>query len=82
MKREEKMSKRRSAGKTYTYKSNPYEKDSREYRIESVKRAMKNRCKKLRYSQMRSVFAKLDNLLETERITLAKKKQAKTKENK
>ena len=82
MTREERINKRKSLGKTYTYKSNPYEKDSREYRIESSKRSMKNRCKKLRYSQMKSVFAKLDNLLEAERVALAKKKQTKAKENK
>ena len=41
MKREEKMQKRREAGKTYSYKKNPYTEGTKEYRDECKKRDKK-----------------------------------------
>lgn len=75
MKREEKMQKRREAGKTYSYKKNPYTEGTKEYRDECKKRDEKNKSKKLHYAKMTSVFAKLDNRIETE-------KEEKSKEGK
>ena len=43
MTREEKMNKRREAGKTYTYKPNPFKKGTWEYHMEARKRAEKNK---------------------------------------
>lgn len=84
MKREEKMQKRREAGKTYSYKKNPYTEGSKEYRDECKKRDEKNKSKKLHYSKMISIFAKLDNRIEAEKEEKAKKAREKkpTKGNK
>lgn len=41
-KRLSKFARRREEGKAYTYKPNPYEKGTREYRLESEKRTAKN----------------------------------------
>lgn len=77
MKREEKMQKRREAGKTYSYKKNPYTEGSKEYRDECKKRDEKNKSKKLHYSKMTSIFAKLGNRIEAEREEKAKKAREK-----
>ena len=77
MKREEKMQKRREAGKISYYKKNPYTEGSKEYRDECEKRAEKNKNKKLHYSKMISIFAKLDNRIETEKEEKAKKAREK-----
>lgn len=61
MTREEKMNKRREAGKGYTYQPNPYEKGTREYRREKNKRARKNVGHKTECQKLTSMFAKLDN---------------------
>lgn len=73
MKREEKMQKRREAGKT----KNPYTEGTKEYRDECKKRDDKNKSKKLHYSKMTSIFAKLDNRIETEKEEKAKKTREK-----
>jgi hypothetical protein len=77
MKREEKMQKRREAGKTYSYKKNPYTEGTKEYRDECKKRDEKNKSNKLHYANMTSVFAKLDNRIETEKEEKAKKAREK-----
>ena len=83
MKREEKMQKRREAGKTYSYKKNPYTEGTKEYRDECKKRDEKNKAKKLHDAKMTSVFAKLDNRIETEKEEKAKKaREKKAKGNK
>lgn len=83
MKREEKMQKRREAGKTYSYKKNPYAKETMDYVWECEKRAEKNKSKKLHYSKLISIFAKLDNRIEAEKEEKAKKiREKKSKGNK
>lgn len=79
MNREERMNKRREAGKTYSYRKNPYEEGTKEYGKECMKRAEKTKSKKLPFAQMRSVFVKLDNKLEEEKVAIAKKKFSKEK---
>ena len=66
MKREEKMQKRRN-----------YTEGSKEYIEEYKKRDEKNKSKKLHYSKMTSIFAKLDNRIETEKEEKAKKAREK-----
>lgn len=66
MKREEKMQKRRD-----------YTEGSKEYIEEYKKRDEKNKSKKLHYSKMTSIFAKLDNRIETEKEEKAKKAREK-----
>ncbi len=63
MTREQKMEKRKLLGKTYVYKPNPYDKDSREFRIEAERRSRKNQLHKPPVAQMRSIVSKLDNEL-------------------
>lgn len=75
MTREERMQKRRDAGKVYTYKKNPYEKGTKEWVKEECARAEKRKSKKPHYAKMTSVFAKLDN-------ELAAKKKSKKGANK
>ena len=82
MTREEKMQKRRKAGKVYTYKKNPYEEGTKAWLEEEISRAEKRKSSKLHYDKMTSVFKKLDNRLEKKKEMLAKKKQKKAKENK
>lgn len=85
MNREEKMNKRREAGKTYSYKKNPYKEGTKEYVTECMERAEKTKSKKLPFVKTRSIFAKLDNQLEADRAAYAKKKHDKEnakKENK
>lgn len=65
--REEKMNKRREAGKIYTYKANPFKKGSRQWHEERIKRANKNVSHKLPIAQWTSLMAKLDNQLAEER---------------
>ena len=77
MTREEKMNKRREAGKTYTYKSNPFPKDSYEYREEQWNRARKNVSHKTPFAKWTSVMAKLENQLEAEKKVAKEKKEAK-----
>ncbi len=77
MKREEKMQKRREAGKTYSYKKNPCMEGSEEYIEERKERDKKNKSNKLHYAKMTSVFAKLDNRIETEKEEKAKKAREK-----
>ena len=71
MTREEKMNKRREANGgvcKYTYKPNPFPKDSKDYWKEVNARAKKNKNHKLPLAYLTSFFAKVDN-------ELAKKKQ-------
>ena len=63
MTREQKMERRKTEGKTYVYKPNPYGKDSREFRIEAERRSHKNKSHKSPVAQMRSIMSKLDNEL-------------------
>ena len=74
MTREEKMNKRREAGKTYTYKPNPFKKGTREYRMEARKRAEKNISHKTPVARWTSIMAKLDNQLAKEKEERSKKK--------
>lgn len=67
MTREEKMNKRREAGKTYEYKTNPYPEGSAEYNDERWRRAQKNVSKKLPLAQWTSLMKKLDNELEKQK---------------
>lgn len=85
MNREEKMNKRREAGKAYSYKKNPYKEGTKEYVTECMERAEKTKSKKLPFAKTRSIFAKLDNQLGANRAAIAKKKHEKEnakKENK
>lgn len=66
MTREQKMQKRREAGKCYTYKPISYPVDSKEYKHERLKRASKNISHKLPTANLRSVMAKLENELANE----------------
>lgn len=75
MTREEKMQKRRDAGKVYTYKKNPYEKGTKEWVKEELAIAEKRKSKKPHYAKMTSIFAKLDN--ELAKAELAAKKKSK-----
>lgn len=73
--REEKMNKRREAGKTYKYKPNPYPKGSDEYYDEQYNRSLKNAFKTPGFAKLRSIYAKLDYQLaqkekETKKKTL------------
>ena len=73
MTRDEKLNKRREAGKTYSYKPNPYEKDTDEWRKEQRIRASKNISRKTPYAKWISDMAKLDNQLDKERAERAEK---------
>ena len=79
MTREEKMNKRREAGKTYTYKPNPFSKGSDEYREEQWNRAHKNVSHKTPFAKWTSVMAKMENQLEVERKAVKVKKEGKKK---
>ena len=79
MTREEKMNKRREAGKTYTYKPNPFSKGSDEYREEQWNRAHKNVSHKTPFAKWTSVMAKMENQLEAERKAVKVKKEWKKK---
>lgn len=78
MTREERMSRRREAGKGYTYKPNPYPKNSREYIEEKAMRAFKNVSHKLPTAKMTSIMAKLENFLAKEESKIKKKHDTKT----
>ena len=77
MTREEKMNKRREAGKTYKYKPNPFPKDSDEYYEEQWDRSHKNVSHKTSFARWTSIMAKLGNRLETERKAAKEKKENK-----
>lgn len=77
MTREERMNRRREAGKGYTYKPNPYPKNSREYIEEKATRAFKNVSHKLPTAKMTSIMAKLKNFLAEEEAKIKKKHDAK-----
>jgi hypothetical protein len=73
MTREEKMNKRREAGKIYQYKPNPFPKDSVEYLEETVRRAEKNQFKTPGFAKLRSFYAKLDYQLSKRAKEIKKK---------
>ena len=77
MTREEKMNKRREAGKTYKYKPNPFPKGSDEYYDEQWNRAHKNVSHKTSVAKWTSIMAKLDNQLEAEKKIAKDKKEVK-----
>ena len=77
MTREEKMNKRREAGKTYTYKPNPFPNGSDEYYDEQWDRSHKNVSHKTPFARWTSIMAKLENQLGTERKAAKEKKEAK-----
>ena len=77
MAREEKMNKRREAGKTYKYKSNPFPKGSDEYYDEQWYRSHKNVSHKTPFARWISIMAKLENQLEAERKAAKEKREAK-----
>ena len=60
MTREEKMNKRREAGKTYKYKPNPFPKGSDEYYDEQWNRSHKNVSHKTPFARWTSIMAKLE----------------------
>lgn len=61
MTREQKMERRKTMGKTYVYKPNPYDKSSREFRVEAEKRSRKNKSHRSPVVQITSIMSKLDN---------------------
>lgn len=77
MTREERMNKRREAGKTYKYKPNPFPKGSDESYDEQWNRLHKNVSHKTPLARWTSIMAKLENQLETERKDAKEKKEAK-----
>ena len=77
MTREEKMNKRREAGKTYKYKPNPFPKGSDEYYDEQWYRSHKNVSHKTPFARWTSIMAKLENQLEAERKAAKEKKESK-----
>ena len=78
MTREEKMNKRREAGKTYKYKPNTCPKGTREYYDEKYVRSLKKTTSnKTPFARWTSVMAKLENQLEAERKASKEKKEAK-----
>lgn len=77
MTREERMNKRREAGKTYTYKPNPFPKDSDEYYEEQWNRAHKNISHKTPVARWTSIMAKLENQLAKEKLARSRNKKAK-----
>lgn len=79
MTREEKMNKRRSEGKTYTYSPNPYKKGTLEYEREMRERAAKNVSKKTPTAYLTSIMKKLNNELEQKKAEEAKVKAKKEK---
>jgi len=76
MTREEKLNKRREAGKTYKYKPNPYEKGTGEYFREKNFRARKT-TNRLPFAKWTSIMAKLENQLNKERTERAEKSRSK-----
>ena len=80
MTREGKMNKRREAGKTYTYKPNPFPKGFDEYYDEQWDRSHKNVSHKTPFARWTSIMAKMENQLEAERKA-AKEKEAKKNKN-
>ena len=82
MTREEKMNKRREAGKTYKYKPNPFPKGSDEYYDEQWNRSHKNVSHKTPFARWTSIMAKLGNRLETERKAAKEKKENKNGDKK
>ena len=77
MTREEKMNKRREAGKTYKYKPNPFLKGSDEYYDEQWDRSHKNVSHKTPFARWTSIMAKMENQLEAERKAAKEKKENK-----
>lgn len=65
---------RKAAGKSYTYKPNPYDpiKQKRQYLAEADERAQKNVDHRDTISRMRSIMRKLQNKLDREAL-MAKK---------
>ena len=82
-KREERFAKRREEGKKYTYKPNPYEPGTREYREEKRIRASKNVDHRTEYQQVRSIMDRVAYEVAKEKAemkaALAAKKKNKTK---
>lgn len=79
MTREEKMNKRREAGKTYKYKPNPFPKGSDEYLEEQWNRAYKNVSRKTSFARWTSIMAKMENELEAQKKVAKEKKEKKGK---
>ena len=77
MTREEKMNKRREAGKTYKYKPNPFPKGSDEYYEEQWDRSHKNVSHKTSVARWTSIMAKMETQLEAERKAAKEKKENK-----
>lgn len=77
MTREERMAKRREAGKTYKYQPNPYKKGSREWVDEEFARAEKRKSHKFPYAKWTSTMKKLENELLKEKLEKSKKSYAK-----
>ena len=79
MTREEKMNKRREAGKTYKYKPNPFPKGSDEYYDEQWNRSHKNVSHKTPFARWTSIMSKMENQLEAERKAAKEKKESTSK---
>ena len=83
MTREEKMNKRREAGKTYKYKPNPFPKGTDEYREEQWNRVHKNVSHKTPLAKFDSIMKKMENELEErERLAKERKEAKKNKKSK
>lgn len=79
MTREEKMNKRREAGKTYKYNPNQFPKGSDEYREEQWNRAHKNVSRKTPFARWTSIMRKMENELEAQKRAIKEKKEKKGK---
>lgn len=75
-KRQAKFAKRREEGKAYKYKANPYTEGTIEYYNERTLRAEKNKCNKVEYARLRSIFAKLDNWLSKQKSDMKLKENS------
>lgn len=80
--REERMNKRKEAGKIYTYKKNPFEEETSKWLEEEINRSEKRKSKKLPFAHHRSVFAKLDNRMNKEKAAIAKERHDREKKEK
>ena len=72
-----KFARRAEAGKTYTYKPNPFNKGTEEYAVERNARAQKNRSHKSEVARLTSALRKVDNFLIVQAEEQKKFKEAK-----
>lgn len=80
-KRMAKFAKRKENGKTYTYKANPFPKDSEAYIKEQNERSLKNKGHKTDFSKFVSIMAKLQNKINKAIIEEKKAERNNKKDN-